>query len=262
VNGLLALAPFIDLGRESVFALMAVFCRVGAAVALLPGFGEIALPARVKLAAAVSFTMIVWPAAAPMATLGDGDMTRVTATFACEAVAGVLIGLSVRLLLMALQTAGTIAGQSTSLSQIFGGGVTPDMQPAFANLLTLAGVALAFTLGLPAYAAAALIGSYDVVPFGTLPGASDLAEWGVDRVAGAFAVAAALSAPFVVVSFAYNVALGAINRAMPQLMVAMVGAPAITGGAILLMMLAAPTMMTVWADLLLKVMSDPLTARP
>lgn len=262
MNALIDLAPFIRIGGESVYALMAVFCRVGAAVALLPGFGEVALPPRVKLAAALSFTMVVWPAVAPMAPLDDADMGVVGATFACEAVAGVLLGLSVRLLLMALQTAGTIAGQATSLSQMFGEGVTADMQPAFANLLTLAGVALAFALGLPAYAAAAMIASYDVIPFGTLPGASDVAQWGVERVAGAFGVAAALSAPFVVVSFAYNVALGAINRAMPQLMVAMVGAPAITGGAILLMMLAAPTMLTVWADLLMKVLSDPLLAKP
>jgi flagellar biosynthetic protein FliR len=49
---------------------------------------------------------------------------------------------------------------------------------------------------------------------------------------------------------------------MPTLMVAMVGAPAITAGAILLMMLAAPTMLTVWSDMMIQVMADPLTAQP
>jgi flagellar biosynthetic protein FliR len=262
VNALIDLTPFIEVGRDSVFALMAVFCRVGATVALLPGFGEISLPQRVKLAAAVAFTLIVWPAVAPVATLGDQDMTHVGVVFVCETVAGVLIGLSVRLLLMALQTAGTIAGQAVAISQMFGESLTAEMMPVFANLLTLAGVALAFALGLPVYAAAALIGSYDVIPFGALPGAADLTDWGVGRIADAFAVAAALSAPFVVLSFAYNIALGAINRAMPTLMVAMVGAPAITAGAILLMMLAAPTMLTVWSDMMIRVMADPLTAQP
>jgi len=261
VNALLDLAPFLELGRDSVFALMAVFCRVGATVALLPGFGEVALPQRIKLAAAAAFTLIVWPATAPLATLDDSSMAAVGLAFLGETLAGVLIGLSVRLLLMALQTAGTIAGQSTAISQMFGENLTADMQPVFSSMLTLAGVALAFALGLPAYAAAALIGSYDVIPFGALPIASDLTDWGVGRVADAFSIAAALSAPFVVLSFAYNVALGAINRAMPTLMVAMVGAPAITGGAILLMMLASPTMMTVWADMLSTVMADPLLAR-
>ncbi|MFC3118840.1 flagellar biosynthetic protein FliR [Jhaorihella thermophila] len=34
-----------------------------------------------------------------------------------------------------------------------------------------------------------------------------------------------LSAPFVIASLLYNLTLGAINRAMPQLMVTLVGAP-------------------------------------
>ena len=189
-------------------------------------------------------------------------MAQVGVAFACETVAGVLIGLSVRLLLLALQIAGSIAGQATAISQMFGESLTAEMMPAFANLLMLAGVVLAFALGLPVYAAAALIGSYEVIPFGALPAAADLTDWGVGRIADAFSIAAALSAPFVVLSFAYNIALGAINRAMPTLMVAMVGAPAITAGALLLMMAAAPAMMTVWADTMVRVMADPLTAQP
>ena len=55
-----------------------------------------------------------------------------------------------------------------------------------------------------------------------------------------------LAAPFVIMGFAYNVALGAINRAMPQLMVAFVGAPAITAAGLLVLMLAAPVILHFW----------------
>ncbi len=77
------------------------------------------------------------------------------------------------------------------------------------------------------------------------------------RVTDAFGLAVSLAAPFAVASFAYNLALGAINRAMPQLMVAFVGAPAITAGALLLLWIAAPDMLFHWADRLDAVLADP-----
>jgi flagellar biosynthetic protein FliR len=262
MTGLAALAPFLEIAEGALYAMAGVFARVGAAVALLPGFGETALPARVKLAAALVFAMVVWPAVAP----GLGPPPASAAAFglalAAEAVAGLLIGLSARLMIMALQTAGTVAAQATSVAQMFGEGLTADPQPAFANLLAVAGVALAFALGLPAYAAAAMIGSYEVIPFATFPADADLAQWGVARVAGAFAVALGLAAPFLVAAFAYNLALGAINKAMPQLMVAFVGAPAITAGALVLMALTAPVALAVWSRGLERALLDPFGPSP
>ena len=58
--------------------------------------------------------------------------------------------------------------------------------------------------------------------------------------------------------FAYNVALGAINRAMPQLMVAFVGAPAITAAGLLILMLAAPVILHFWGVRLDRLIADPL----
>lgn len=40
--------------------------------------------------------------------------------------------------------------------------------------------------------------------------------------------------------------LGVINKAMPQLMVAFVGAPLITAGGLFILCLAAPVMLAVW----------------
>ena len=51
---------------------------------------------------------------------------------------------------------------------------------------------------------------------------------------------------FVIAALIYNVALGVINRAMPQLMVAMIGAPALTAGGLILLMLAAPAILSAW----------------
>jgi flagellar biosynthesis protein FliR len=175
-----------------------------------------------------------------------------------EAGAGLLIGLAIRLLVLALQLAGSIAAQSTALAQIFGAGATPDPMPAIGNILMLAGVTLAVTSGLHVKAALAMARSYEILPIGAALPAADILAWGAARVAMAFGLGFSLAAPFVIAAFAYNVALGAINRAMPQLMVAFIGAPAITWAGILLLMLAAPLILTVWNGRLDLTLADPL----
>ena len=262
MTALEALAPLIDVARGAVLVAVAVFARVGAAVALMPGFGETSLPIRLKLGAALAFAVIVWPAVPVPATLPAGDFAGFGLVLLAEAVAGVLLGLSVRLLIFSLQMAGAMAAQSTSIAQMFGEGLMADPQPAYSNLLAVGGIALAFALGLPVHVAASLIDSYATLPFGQFPLGSDVASWGSERVGRAFGTALSLALPFVLMAFAYNVALGAINRAMPQLMVAFVGAPAITGGALLMMGLATPFILQVWGLRLLDVLADPFGAMP
>ena len=58
-------------------------------------------------------------------------------------------------------------------------------------------------------------------------------------------------------SMIYNIALGAINRAMPQLLVSFVGAPAITFGGMALLFLAGPIMLSKWLELLHRFINDP-----
>ena len=175
-----------------------------------------------------------------------------------EAGIGFLIGISLRLLVMALQLAGSIAAQSTSITQVAGVGVTPDPMPAIGNILMMAGLTLALITGLHIKASLAIASTYELLPLGTIPVAGDIAEWGIARVANVFTFAFTLAAPFVIASFAYNLALGAINRAMPSLMVAFVGAPLITAGALLLLLLAGPTIISVWNDRLDLVLANPL----
>ncbi|RMF38696.1 MAG: type III secretion protein [Alphaproteobacteria bacterium] len=253
-----ALRPWIGAGPGAVIAALAIFIRVGAVVALMPGFGEQTLPLRLRLAASVALTLIVaplvWPAQLPATGFLD-----TTGLFLAEAGAGLALGLSLRFMIMVLQLAGSIAAQSTSVAQIFGAGLTPDPMPAIGNLLVIGGVALALATGMHVKAAAMIALSYDILPMGHAPSGPDLARWGVAHGARAFGLAVALAGPFVLISLLYNIALGAINRAMPQLMVAFIGAPFITGAALVLLGLAAPVMLTVWLDVLDARLAAPLS---
>lgn len=249
----------LDLGGPLFIAALLAFLRIGAVMALLPVFGEQTVPVRIRLALALAFTAIV----APTISTQVGDiMVRgpSIANAIAEIANGLLLGIALRLAVMALQIAGTIAANMTSLSHVLGGaGVDP--QPSIANLLLVAALALASLLGLHVKVAGAIILSYEALPPGTGPGAGAAADWGVSAIAHAFSFAFVLAAPFTIVSLVYNLALGAINRAMPQLMVAFVGAPAITWGALFLLAVSAPLMMAVWSDAFDAVLLDPMGRR-
>ena len=232
-----------------------VFLRVGAAMALLPGFGERAVPPRVRLAVAIAFTLIVTPAVAPHGQ--DIPFLRALGT---ETVAGLLIGISLRLLIHALEMAGTIAAQSTSLAQLFPGAVEP--MPVISHLLVWGALSLAMMAGLHIRVCELFVASYDVLPMGHLPAAVVVKDWGLGQITASFSLAIRIAAPFFAISFLYNVALGIINRAMPQLMVAFVGAPAISMGAILLLALCAPVALSIWVDVLGTRIADPFGAAP
>lgn len=247
------------LGEAWMAVAFTVFLRVGAAMALFPAFGERSVPEKVRLMLAFGFTLVVVPAAEPVvATAINGGARPITFLFT-EVVAGLAIGISIRLFVLALQVAGAMAAQATSLSQIFGG-QNADPQPAMGHVLMVSGLALAVMLGLHIRLAEVLIVSYDIFPPGELPGAELLSSWGIARVARAFALAFTLAAPFVIASLIYNVALGVINRAMPQLMVAFVGAPAITAGGLLLLLVTVPIALGLWHDALAAFLANPFGA--
>jgi flagellar biosynthetic protein FliR len=141
--------------------------------------------------------------------------------------------------------AATQIAQASSLSQMVGG-IAPEPQPAIGQLMTFAGLALAAKSGLAAHIVALTVQSYDLMPAGHLPVVGDLSDWGLLRITAAFTLGFSLAAPFVIASVLYNLALGLVNRAMPQLSVTLIGAPALTFGALVLLGLALPTMMAVW----------------
>ncbi len=240
------LGGLLDVTEPILMSMALVFVRVSAMVSILPGFGEQTIPVRVKLGVALSFTILVWPLVSLPEDIMGLNGYEILPLIVSETIVGLALGLSVRLILIALQFAGSIASQSTSLAQMMGAGATPDPMPAIGNILVMSGLVLAFSLGLHIKAINAVVLSYQTLPAGQLPTGSDIADWGIAKASAVAGIAFTLSAPFVIASFAYNLMLGFINRAMPQLMVAFIGAPAITAGGIFMLLLAAPALLMAW----------------
>lgn len=256
-----ALSGLGDSFGPTLTAALVVFLRVGAMMALLPAFGEAVVPLRVRVALALAFTAVITPALAaelPEVPQQPVALFRLVAT---ETLAGFVLGAGLRLFVIVLQIAGTIAAQATSLSQFFGGaGVDP--QPAMSQILVMGGLALAVTLGLHVRLAELLLLSYQLFAPGQFLFPADTADWGVAQVSQAFSLAFTLAMPFVILSLVFYVALGAINKAMPQLMVAFVGAPAITFAGLALLFMSAPLVLPIWHDAFSAFIMNPTGGPP
>ena len=252
-------ADLLALAEKTLWLHFIVFLRAAPVMALFPGFGERSVPTRFKLVLAIMFTIVIAPALHPDLAPVVETPPRIAWLVLSETAVGLVIGIGIRMFLLALQTAGAIAAQSTSLSQILGdAGVTP--LPAIGHLLVVGGLALAMILGLHVRVAEMMILTYALFPVAQLPDPSAVSFWGIRQVAGAFALAFTLAAPFVIVSVLYNITLGVINRAMPQMMVVFVGAPVITGAGLALLFLLSPIILSLWIEALQNFVANPFGA--
>ncbi len=234
------LGDLIGVANETLLRGFLTFLRMAAFFSLLPSIGGQFIPQRIRLMLALCMTFVVFP------SLPGVDQTvNLVLTGAGEIVVGLALGLSLRAFVFAIQISGVIAAQSTSLSQLLGATASEPL-PAMGHILTLSGVTLLIISGFHISSAKFFILSYELFPLGSWPDPSAFAEFGIERGAQAFSLAVTLAAPFIILSIIYNLALGAINRAMPQLMVAFVGAPLITAGGLALLFLSGPYMVTAW----------------
>ncbi|MBE3640217.1 flagellar biosynthetic protein FliR [Mangrovicoccus algicola] len=225
-----------------------VLMRTGTAFFLLPALGARAVSPRIRLVLALAVTLLVAPLAAE---LGDAPPPGAAYLAACarEAVAGLAIGFLCRALFWAIEIAGAMASQAISLAQILGNQVEQP-QPAIGQFLYYAAIALAMALDYHAQVVVAMVDSYQVMPLGIGISPAAALRLGSETFVRLFEIAFGLSGPFLVVAVLYNLCLGVVNKAMPQLMVAFVGAPAISWLGLALLMVAAPVMLSVWLEML------------
>src|SRR6266705_2573511 len=87
-------------------AFLLMFARIGTMVMLLPGLGELSIPARVRLTVALVLTLVLMPLHREAFTLDLRAFGPVIILLGQELVIGAVLGLAARLTISALQTAG------------------------------------------------------------------------------------------------------------------------------------------------------------
>jgi len=216
----------IAIGPDIATLFMLVFARVGTLVMLMPAIGERFIPARVRLGFALFLTLALIPVARPLLP-GGGLSPAVFGMLALELMIGLMIGLTARLVVASLQTAGNFVSQALGLA--FAESVDPTQggqAAALGNFLMLIGVALVFATDGHHLVIAAIGGSYAVLPPGTMPPTGDAAVLALTTMAKGFSVAVQIAAPFIVLGLLFNLGLGVLSRLMPAMQVFFLGVPA------------------------------------
>ena len=208
----------------ATFLLM--FARIGTMVMLLPGFGEVNVPQRVRLTIALALTLILFPLHRSAFTIDLTSFTPVLMMLGQELFVGLVLGLAARLTMSALQVAGSIIAQQLGLGFVTAVDPTQGQQGVIlGNFLAILGVTLIFATDLHHFIIAALHDSYAVFRPGEVPLSGDVAALVTRSTAAAFRIGVQLSGPFLVFGLLFNVGLGVLARLMPQMQVFFVGMP-------------------------------------
>jgi flagellar biosynthesis protein FliR len=220
-----------ELVADEVFRLFLVFCRVGATLMLLPGFGEPYVPPRLRLFLALGLSLLLAAALGPGGTLlppAPASPAALALLVGREVLVGLFLGAAARTLLGALHVAGMAVAYQSSLAgaAVFDpGAATQGTLPG--NLLTTAALVLLFVTDAHHLLLQALAASYavDGLEPGAMPPLGDMAELFGRLVADAFALGLRIAAPVVLVSLLLYLGLGVLNRLMPALQVFFIALP-------------------------------------
>ncbi len=223
---------------------MLVFARIGAMVMLLPGFGEVNIPVRVRLGIALMLTLIMLPLHRAAYHVDLTAMAPLLVTLVHEIIIGVVLGATARMTLAALQVAGSVIAQQLGLGFVTSVDPTQGQQGALlGNFLTLLGLTLLFATDMHHLIIAALNDSYTIFAPGALLPSGDVASLATRAFATAFKIGIQLSAPFIVFGIVFNLGLGVLARLMPQMQVYFVGVPLSILGGFLILAVIITTMM-------------------
>ncbi|MBI4273732.1 MAG: flagellar type III secretion system protein FliR [Rhizobiales bacterium] len=232
-------------------AFMLVFARVGTMVMLLPGLGELSVPVRVRLTIALVLSAILLPLHRDAYQIDLREFGPVLLMLGQELLIGAVLGLTARMTIAALQTAGSMVAQQMGLGFVTAIDPTQGQQIAIVgNFLTVLGITLVFATDLHYLVIAALNDSYRLFAPGAVLPVGDIAALVTRTMASAFRVGVQLSAPFLVFGLLFNVGLGVLARLMPQMQVFFVGLPLSILLGFLILLLVVGAMMGTFLDYL------------
>jgi flagellar biosynthetic protein FliR len=210
-----------------VLIYLLVFSRVGAMVMLLPGFGTMGVPARVRLVLALAIALALTPTVqSAYPAVAPSTITQLTLLILEEVTCGLLVGAMAAIIMSSLQVAGFLISSQIGLSYAQTIDPTQNTQGAVVgNFMTLLGVVALFATNMHHLAIGAIAGSYRLLPPGAALPVSDMAQLVIRLVSGSFALGFQLAAPFLVFGFAVYAGLGLLARLMPQLQIFFLAMP-------------------------------------
>jgi flagellar biosynthesis protein FliR len=241
--------PLQDLLPANIFAVLLVFARVGTALILLPGLGDLYVPQRVRLLLALFLSLIVVSVLGPALPAAPSSPAALVALLFGEIVVGLLLGSIARILVEALEAGGVIISMQLSLSMatVFNPAAAQQSSITGAFMVVL-GTLVIFLTDAHHLMLRALVDSYSLFIPGAMPPFEDFASTIVRYVSLSFRLGVELAAPLIVAGTLFYVALGLIAKLMPQLQVFFIVMPLQIIGGLLIFALTLVAVMHWFAE--------------
>lgn len=216
-----------ELIEPELLRVILVFARIGAALMVVPGFGEVYVLPRLRLLLALVLSALLAPILGPALPAGSLETGPLLGLAIVEVGIGLLIGAAIRMAMVALHLGGSVvASQSGLASAVFFDPHDGGQGSIGSNFLTVVALALLFAADAHHALLRALVDSYGLFAVGAVPMPADAAELLSGVLAEATAVGLRIAAPVVLVGLGLSVALGALNRMVPAFQMLFVATPA------------------------------------
>ncbi len=205
---------------EQLFVWLLVFARVGTAFSVMPTIGDAFVSARTRLLFSLAVSVLVAPILNDRMPAMPTNVFSLLVLMVGEMAVGIFLGTVARLLMGALEVAGSIIALQAGLAnaQMF--------NPAMASqgslpgaLMGWLGLLLIFITNLHHLLIMAVVDSYATfVPGAPIP-IDDMANVVGQLVSKSFLLGVQMAAPFLISGMLFALALGLLNKLAPQIQV-------------------------------------------
>lgn len=235
----------LDFLPQTAFAFLLIFARMGAMTMALPGIGDRTVPPRIRLVFALSISLILYPLVDKVFPPLPSSLYGMISAVVGELLVGLAIGFSVRMVVAALQFAGTAIAFQTGLA--FAQNVDPangTQGSLFSSFLWVLSIALIFATDLHHLLLSAMYDSYTLFKPGSALPTGDFAEVALQTFSRGFRIAIQLAGPFLAFGLIFYLGVGILSRLIPQVHVFFLAMPLnILIGLTLLMLLLGTFML-------------------
>jgi flagellar biosynthetic protein FliR len=199
-----------------LWAIGLIFLRLASLVMLMPGIGDQAVPARVRLSFALLFALVVAPVVRDTLPPMPATIGPMVGQVFHEVIIGLMLGTLMRVLLFTLITSGEILSLQTTLS--FAQTANPtEAQPStsLGTFMAMMGLVLIYATNLHHLFIRAMVDSFHVFPAARPVMLGDALTLMTRTVMQSLVLALQMSAPVIVFSLVFNIAVGFVGRMMP-----------------------------------------------
>ena len=212
--------------KLNIFVFFLIFARMGTVLMFIPGLGSTRIFARSRLFLALAISFLLTPILAGHLPALPKTPIELGFLVAGEIVAGAFLGLVVRAMFTATQTAGVvIAFVSAMANTMVYDPVVEQQSAVVAGFLGTIANLLLFVTNMHHLLIEAMVESYNLFQPGIVFNIGDMVHLFARQIADTFKLGVQLASPFLVVSLAYYMGLGVLTRLEPQIPIFFVAMP-------------------------------------